>query len=365
MLKLGDSVTYLKGVGERRAKSFEKLGIKTVYDLLYHFPRSYAEFSSPVAIKDVVSDEVNIISGKIAKKMRPAFIKKGMTVYKAIFTDDESDVTIIIYNSEYLFDQLKEGESYVLMGKVTGNLLRKEISSPSVLPIDSSKIQPIYSLTEGLTQNVVKNAQKNALRVFDDAVIEPVPKWILQEYNLSTLRFALENMHFPIDNAVLEMAKRRLVFDELLVLQLGMSMLRSENNTLTGSVMKLADLKEFFDCLPFELTNAQQNAISDCTADMCRLSPMNRLIQGDVGSGKTAVAAACCYFAHKNGRQSALMAPTEILAGQHYLTLKKFLEPCGISVCLLTGSLTPKQKTQLKKRIFCRCRHSCTCAKIN
>lgn len=349
---LEKDITYLKGVGEKRAKLYEKLGIKTVYDLLYHFPRSYIDYSSPVPISQAILDENNIIHGTITKKFPPSMIRKGMTIYKAIITDYESDITITIYNSEFLFDKLVEGESYSLYGKVTGNFIRKEISSPTILPDNiEEKIQPIYSLTEGLSLNLVQNAVRNALKVFDDNIYEPMPKSILSEYELCSLQYALKNIHFPQDMKAYEIAKKRLVFDEFFLLQLGMAKLRGNNRELSGAVMKDKDISEYYKALPFELTNAQKNAINACLNDMCGKYPMNRLIQGDVGSGKTAVAAACCYMAHKNSYQSALMAPTDILATQHYNTLINFLEPLGVKVCLLKGSLTPKKKALLKEEI--------------
>jgi ATP-dependent DNA helicase RecG len=349
---LEKDITYLKGVGEKRAKLYEKLGIKTVYDLLYHFPRSYIDYSSPVPISQAILDENNIIHGTITKKFPPSMIRKGMTIYKAIITDYESDITITIYNSEFLFDKLVEGESYSLYGKVTGNFIRKEISSPTILSDDvEEKIQPIYSLTEGLSLNLVQNAVRNALKVLDDNIYEPMPKSILAEYGLCSLQYALKNIHFPQDMKAYEIAKKRLVFDEFFLLQLGMAKLKGNNRELSGAVMKDKDVSEYYKALPFELTNAQKNAINACLNDMCGKYPMNRLVQGDVGSGKTAVAAACCYMAHKNSYQSALMAPTDILATQHYNTLTNFLEPLGVKVCLLKGSLTPKKKALLKEEI--------------
>lgn len=349
---LEKDITYLKGVGEKRAKLYQKLGVKTVYDLLYHFPRSYIDYSSPVPISQAILDENNIIHGTITKKFPPSMIRKGMTIYKAILTDYESDITITIYNSEFLFDKLVEGESYSLYGKVTGNFIRKEISSPTILSDDvEEKIQPIYSLTEGLSLNLVQNAVRNALKVLDDNIYEPMPKSILAEYGLCSLQYALKNIHFPQDMKAYEIAKKRLVFDEFFLLQLGMAKLKGNNRELSGAVMKDKDVSEYYKALPFELTNAQKNAINACLNDMCGKYPMNRLVQGDVGSGKTAVAAACCYMAHKNSYQSALMAPTDILATQHYNTLTNFLEPLGVKVCLLKGSLTPKKKALLKEEI--------------
>lgn len=352
LLSLDNDITCLKGVAEKRAKLYGKLGIKTVYDLLYHFPRSYIDFSEPVPISGAILDEPNVISGRITRKLPPSHIRKGMTIFKAILTDDASDITITIYNSEFLFDKLRVGEKYILYGKVTGNFLRRDISSPLIMPAsDDNRIQPVYSLTEGLNQSMYMNTVKNALTVFDGEIYETLPKWILKEHNLCTLEYALKNYHFPQNMLAQKNAKRRLVFDELLILQLGMLMLRNSNTKKAGCVMSNTDIAKFYQSLPFELTSAQKRAIDECLHDLSGTTPMNRLVQGDVGSGKTAVAAACCYAAFINNSQSALMAPTEILAQQHYNTLTSFLEPLGVKVCLLTGSLTPKQKKLVKEGI--------------
>ncbi len=349
---LEKDITYLKGVGEKRAKLYQKLGVKSVFDLLFHFPRGYVDYSSPVPIKDCVLNDFNIISGAVSQKLPPQYIRKGMTIFKAILTDYEDDITVIIYNSEFLFNQLKVGESYLLNGKVTGTFLRKEITSPIILSADcAQKVQPVYPLTEGLTQSLIQNTVKSALKILDEKLFEPLPKWIVAENQLPALQYALENIHFPQDMKAVEIAKKRLIFDELLILQLGMLMLRGRNRSKTGFRMRKTEMSGFFENLPFELTGAQKSAVSDCTSDMCGEFPMNRLVQGDVGSGKTAVAAACCYFSYRNGSQSALMAPTEILASQHFDTLKSFLEPLGVSCCLLTGSLSAKQKSSLKLAI--------------
>ena len=350
--KLDSDIKYLKGVGPKRAEYYQKIGVSTVADLLCHYPRSYMDFSSPVSINDAVLDENNIIKGRILKKLAVARIRKGMTIYKAVMTDDESDITIVIYNSEFAFNKLIEGKEYLLYGKVTGNLVRKEISSPVILEADTNdKIQPVYPLTEGLTQSLVRTTVHNALKYLDGEIYETVPKDIAARRGLCSLNFALENIHFPKDFLSLSIAKNRLVFDEFLTLGLGMLKLKGRSRGKTGCKMEKASLEEFYDGLPFKLTNAQINAINDCVSDMQKGSPMNRLIQGDVGSGKTAVAAACAFFAYKNGYQTALMAPTEILANQHYKTLSDFLAPFGVSMNLLTGSLTAKNKREIKESI--------------
>ena len=350
--KLDSDITYLKGVGPKRAEYYKKLGVLTVADLLCHYPRSYMDFSSPVSINDAVLDENNIIKGRIVKRLAAARIRKGMTIYKAVMTDDESDITIVIYNSEFAFNKLIEGREYLLYGKVTGNLVRKEISSPIILDADiADKIQPVYPLTEGLTQPLLRTTVQNALKYLDGEIYETIPKEIAARRGLCSLNFALENIHFPKDFLSLSIAKNRLVFDEFLTLGLGMLKLRGRSRGKTGCKMKDVSIDEFYDGLPFKLTNAQLNAINDCISDMKKGYPMNRLVQGDVGSGKTAVAAACAFFACKNGCQTALMAPTEILANQHYKTLSDFLVPFGIRICLLTGSLTAKNKREIKESI--------------
>lgn len=350
--RLDSDITYLKGVGPKRADLYKKLGVSTVADLLCHYPRSYMDFSNPVSIKDAIPNENCIIKGRIIKKLAPARIRKGMIIYKAILTDDENDITIIIYNSEFAFNRLIEGEEYLLYGKVTGNLIRKEISSPIILNADiPDKIQPVYPLTEGLTQSLVRTTVQNALKYLDGEIYETIPKEIAAKRGLCSLNFALENIHYPRDFLSLSIAKNRLVFDEFLTLGLGMLKLKGRNRSKTGCKMKNVSIDKFYQGLPFKLTNAQLNAINDCISDMQNGSSMNRLIQGDVGSGKTAVAAGCAFFAYQNDFQTALMAPTEILANQHFKTLSEFLTPFGVKLCLLTGSLSAKEKREIKEQI--------------
>jgi ATP-dependent DNA helicase RecG len=245
------------------------------------------------------------------------------------------------------------GYEYYFYGKVTGDLLKKEITSPHVIAGDSKELfQPVYSLTEGLTGAIVQTNIKSCLQILDSEPIEILPKDIIEENNLCGLTEAIKNIHFPQSKEMLDMAKKRLAFDELLTLQLGMLMLKGRNKQKTAIKMSSdTNVEILYQTIPFELTNAQKQAISEICADLCSSVPMNRLLQGDVGSGKTAVAAAACYFAYLNGCQSALMAPTEILAIQHYNTLCEFLGPLGVQVCLLTGSLTAKKKNAVKEQI--------------
>ncbi len=351
-MALNDNIQYLKGVGPKRAEMLKKLDIQTIGDLIYHLPRNYLDFTSPVAIEDAVLDEMNVISGRVVSKLAPARIRKGMTIYRLVFTDGVSDMTVVIYNSEFAFKALEIGNDYILYGKVTGNLTSKEMTSPTVLKSSSNdKIMPIYPLTDGINQNCLRSVIKKALEQLDSQNLETLGTDILKNTHLMPLDKALREIHFPSSRELASLARRRLAFDELLTLQLGMYEMRSSQRTLTGYKMSDHSINAYYNTLPFKLTDAQSRAISECISDMQSDVPMNRLVLGDVGSGKTAVAAACCYFAHLNGAQSVLMAPTEILAQQHHETLRKFLAPLGVEVALLTGSLNAKNKTLLKKLI--------------
>lgn len=345
-----DDVKYLKGVGPAKAQLLSKLNITTVGGLLNHYPANYLDISSPVSIEDAVLDETNIIAATVVSKKAPAMIRKGMTIYKLTVTDGVSDMQVTIYNSKFLFDSLKIGESYILCGKVTGNFTLREMSSPQVLKLSSDSILPIYPLTEGINQRFMRDTMKKALETVDKSY-ETLDNAALENLGLVSVRDALFGIHFPKSQSDIVLARRRLAFDELLTLQLGMKYLREKNRQSTGFVMKPLSIDDYYRALPYDLTGAQKRAISECLSDMREQTPMNRLILGDVGSGKTAVAAACCYFAAKNGAQSVLMAPTEILANQHYDTLCEYLTPLGVKVTLLTGSLTAKAKTQMRDQI--------------
>ncbi len=339
-------------MGEKRSGLYEKLGITTVYDLLYHFPRYYLDFTCPVQISQAPLGESCILRGRVVKKIPAARIRRDLTVYKAVFTDDSADITIIIYNSGYAFDKLQLDCEYFLVGKVTGNMLRREINSPQIFPADMCDlVQPVYHLTEGVSQLLLRQSMHEALKAFDRFIYEPLPKWVMQKYKLCSLEYALKNIHFPQDMHACEIASERLIFDELLTLQLGMLMMKERSRLSSGCRMKDISIDDFYGSLPFTLTNGQLGAVNDCIKDMCGESPMNRLVQGDVGSGKTAVAAGAAYFAFKNGCQTALMAPTEILASQHYETMTEFLSPLGVKTALLTGSMTAKQKKLVKEGI--------------
>jgi len=354
MTNLFRPVTVLKGVAAKRAGLYEKLGISTPFDLLYHIPRNYIDYSSPVPVNETVLNENNVVAGIVMKKFPEQRIRKGLSVFKAVVSDNGNPFTVIFYNSVYTFDGLKENEEYIFYGKVTGNLVSREMNSPKFIPAGSENtLRAVYPLTAGLTNTMVQTNVSESLRILAAEPFEFLPEKIREENNLCGLGSALKNIHFPESREAMERARRRLAFDELLNLQLGMRMLRHRNSDSKAGCIMSPDvsIEEFREGLPFTMTGAQNRAAEDIVRDMCGEKPMNRLLQGDVGSGKTAVAAAACFFAVRNSCQCALMAPTEILASQHFRTLSGFLSPFGIRVCLLTGSMTARQKTAVKTEI--------------
>lgn len=351
--KLFGGTETLKGVGEAKAEKYLKLGIKSVYDLLCHFPKNYLDFHNNVSIEDSEVNEYNCLKLKIKSKSAPQAVRNRLVVCKAVATDGTDDITVVMFNNVYAFQYLKTGYEYYMYGKVTENLFGKEITSPVYIHSgEKNFIQPIYKLTQGLTVNVLRNDMKQAIALMKSEPFETLPESIMKKYNLCPLMWSLENIHFPESKVSADMARRRLAFDELLKLQLGMMIMKNRSRTHTGFKMNSSvKISDFVKGLPFELTGDQKKASLEIIKDLCRDVPMNRLLQGDVGSGKTAVAGIACCFAARNGVQSALMAPTEILAVQHYRTLSSFFEPFGIKVCLLTGSLKSREKNELHEKI--------------
>lgn len=354
MNELSKPITYLKGVGAKRAALYEKLNIFTVSDLLYHFPRSYVDFTNPVPLDEAENGQNVVAQAVVVKKLQSARIRRDFVIYKALAKDVNSACSLVLtfFNQPYAFESIKENETYLFYGKISGDFLKKEMNSPQIVSAqDKNLILPNYPLTANLSVKMLRANMQSALEKAQRNDIEFLPKNILEEYNLCDLKSALSLIHFPKNISDVQKARYRLAFDELLCLALGLKMFRKNRTQTSGCAMKNADMTSFYDNLPFEMTNGQKLAISDIINDMQRKTPMNRLLQGDVGSGKTAVAAAACFFAHKNGFQSALMAPTEILANQHYNTLKGFLEIYGIGVGLLTGSMSATQKREIKNKI--------------
>ncbi|MBQ8932577.1 MAG: ATP-dependent DNA helicase RecG [Ruminiclostridium sp.] len=342
-------VCFVKGVGEKRAKLLQKLGINTAMDLVMHYPRGYIDFNDAVPISEAISEESCVVRATVTKKLTP-YRGGRVNIFKCIVSDGSGDMLITFFNSEYSFKRLMLDKEYCFYGKAAGDFLRKEMNSPIFIDADEPvKLLPRYRLTEGLTHNIISTCVKNALSGFDFE--DCFSNEFLKEYGLIGYSDALKMIHFPKTKAEYNLAKHRLTFEELFTLQAGLKSLRSRKQKLAGSTMQGQSLEPYYSSLPFTPTNAQKKAIEECTRDMQRNVPMNRLLQGDVGSGKTAVAAATCYFAAVNGYQSTLMAPTEILAKQHYDTLCNFLNPLGINIQLLTGSATASEKKKIRSLI--------------
>ncbi len=350
-----DSVDTLKGVGPRRAALYRKLGICTIRALTQYYPRSYLDLSAPVSIGDTVLGENNVIRATVIRKQGEQRLRKGLSIFRVFASDETGIITITIFNSRFLFDALETEQEYFFYGKVTGSLFRREMTSPLTLSAgESARIRPVYSLTEGLTNKMVQANMRDALAHWGESLTDSLPEELRQTYGLCPYRRAVENIHFPENKEALHEARRRLIFEELLTLQLGMQLLRGRERRLTAVRLTDRDVTPFLQALPFQLTAGQAGAIEDALDDMTgrtqpdqRIKPMNRLVLGDVGSGKTMVAAALCYACHKNGWQSAIMAPTQILAEQHYETLSRVLTPLGVSCCLLTGGLSPLARGEL------------------
>ena len=352
MLPPDASVTELKNVGPKRAALYQKLGIETVSDLLTFYPRSYQDFTSPKMAAECRDGEPAVIEGKILRKLPPAYIRKGMVLYKLTVTDGMQNFTVTIFNNEYAYYGVHLGETYIFAGKWNrlgnaGNLAMQNYLSPG----EAATLRPVYPLTEGLSSKMVQTNVQDAIARALPGLPDPIPGSVRAEYGLIGFRQAVQEIHFPESQEQMETARDRLAFEELLRLTLALKFLKGRGREKTRVRVQRPDLKPFVKSLPFPLTGAQKRVIAEILRDMASPYPMNRLLQGDVGSGKTLVAAAVSYAAIQKGYQAALMAPTEILAAQHEKTLRKFLEPMGVKVGLLTGSLTPKQKTAMREAI--------------
>lgn len=347
MLTASTDIRFLKGVGEKRAELLRKKGIDTVGALLRFYPRAYLDWQNITPISECHEGENVCVRAEITSPVKTANIRRGMTLYKFSAADDSGVIEVTLFNRKYLAENLREGRSYLFYGKLGYGITLRQMSSPEIMPAEYMGIEPVYAASEGLSSKTIEKIMKNAL-VYTDSMQDAIPDGIRQKNGLCDFKTALKSIHFPLERQALESAKRRLVFEELFVLQTGLLFLKRRRRALAGCTVKNNLLEEFKKTLSFKLTGAQERVINECLTDMMSPRPMNRLIQGDVGSGKTAVAAALMYISAGNGFQSALMAPTELLAEQHFKTLCKITENSGIKCALLTGSLTKKQKDEVK-----------------
>ena len=352
---LDRDIRYLKGIGEARAKMFQKLGITTVEDLLYFFPRDYEDRTKTAKVAECQKGETACVRAAVFSAVKENHIRKNMSVYTAIISDDTGAMNVVWYNNRFVKNALEPGKEYVFYGKISENRGRREMQNPIYEEVGreryTGRIAPIYPLTEGLSQNMIQSAMERALEEAG-ALKEYMPQSIREHYHIAELNFAMKNIHFPADFKSYEIARRRFVFEELLTVQLLLLRIKKDNSRNAGAVFEDTEcMREFAGGLPFALTGAQERVLSEIADDLCSGRQMNRLVQGDVGSGKTAVAAAAIYCAVKNGQQAVMMAPTEILAAQHYETLKSFFEPYGICVELLTGGMGIKEKRRVTESI--------------
>ncbi len=352
MLDLNSSIQYIKGVGEKKAGLFNKLGIFSVRDLVEYYPRTYEDRSRKKTVAQSESGSVACIEATLITPVKEHFVRKGMTLYKCDFTDGNTVIHVTIFNNKYLAAALKLYDNYILYGKIEKTLTSANMASPEIEKAENSDtIRPVYHATGRLNSKAIEKILKNALSNLGE-FRETLPTEVRLKYKLVSLDFAMRQIHFPNDSESLEKAQDRLIFEELLTLQLGLLKLKGKRRIKTDSIIKKDHTNEFIRLLPFEPTGAQLKAIRECCADMASGYPMNRLLQGDVGSGKTAVAAGIIYTAVKNGYQCALMVPTEILATQHAETLFDMLHGSGIKTELLTGSTSKSEKRRIKEMLI-------------
>lgn len=348
-MKLSDRIQYIKGIGEKRARLFEKLGIFTVSDLLWHLPRSFEDRSVVKNISDLLDGESVCVKAHLIQGIRNFKSGGGLRICQTAFSDGSGILKVTWFNSPYIQKQLADGEEYIIFGRVFYKGNHAEMINP-VCEKDSKgektgKILPVYPLTAGLSQNSLRSALKNAFASLSEMPAEILPPAIVKKYGYPDIETALKNIHFPKNAEDFYAARERLSFEEMLVMQTGILKMRFvRKNYIAPRITNVSCIKDFAASLPFELTGAQKRTINEICVDLKKNEPMNRLVQGDVGSGKTMVAAAAVYACVKAGYQAALMAPTEILAKQHFKTFTGVFSPLGIKTALLCGSQGVKEK---------------------
>lgn len=352
MLNLESDIKFIKGVGAKRAELFYKLGIFCVDALIHFYPRKYEDWTQTKTVSEVNNGDNISIKATMITPVKEHMIRRGMTLYKCRFSDGENIINVTIFNNKYLAQSLRIYEDYILFGKIEKNLTTAAMSSPKIEKIDTGiRVHPIYPASGKLTSNMIAKVIKTALDNLD-TIPETLDIGIRKKYNLISLDKAVRSIHSPENESEIYEARKRLIFEELLTLQLGLLKLKSNKKSKTSIHITKDYTDEFLPLLPYALTNAQQRAISECITDMQGVYPMNRLLQGDVGSGKTAVAAGIIYTAVKNGYQCALMAPTELLAQQHFESISKTFRNTDIKIKLLTGATKAAEKREIKSQLM-------------
>ena len=334
-------VRYLKGVGPKTAERFEKLGILTLSDLLCHYPRRYLDFSKPYSIAEAPADTECVVKAEVFAKPGGRILPGGRRMERITAGDDVSSLEITWFNNPYAAQKLELGQEYYFQGIVTGGMLRRQMVNPQVrtdAQVKSSPFEAVYPQTEGLTSSAIAKCVRQLLP-HAELLSDPLPSEMLKKYRLLSKADAVRAIHCPATEEEAFAARRRLIYEELLVLQLGIGRMKNHGAASTGAPMKKADASPFWESLPFSPTGAQRRAVEEILTDMSGETSMNRLLQGDVGSGKTLVAAAAIWACIRAGYQAALLAPTEILASQHAENLNRLLSPFGMRVALLTGGM--------------------------
>ncbi len=334
-------VRYLKGVGPKTAERFEKLGILTLSDLLCHYPRRYLDFSKPCSIAEAPADTECVVKAEVFAKPGGRILPGGRRMERITAGDDVSSLEITWFNNPYAAQKLELGQEYYFQGIVTGGMLRRQMVNPQVrtdAQVKSSPFEAVYPQTEGLTSSAIAKCVRQLLP-HAELLPDPLPPEMLKKYRLLSKADAVRAIHCPATEEEAFAARRRLIYEELLVLQLGIGRMKNHGAASTGAPMKKADASPFWESLPFSPTGAQRRAVEEILADMSGETSMNRLLQGDVGSGKTLVAAAAIWACIRAGYQAALLAPTEILASQHAENLNRLLSSFGMRVALLTGGM--------------------------
>lgn len=334
-------VRYLKGVGPKTAERFEKLSILTLSDLLCHYPRRYLDFSKPYSIAEAPADTECVVKAEVFAKPGGRILPGGRRMERITAGDDVSSLEITWFNNPYAAQKLELGQEYYFQGIVTGGMLRRQMVNPQVrtdAQVKSSPFEAVYPQTEGLTSSAIAKCVRQLLP-HAELLPDPLPPEMLKKYRLLSKADAVRAIHCPATEEEAFAARRRLIYEELLVLQLGIGRMKNHGAASTGAPMKKADASPFWESLPFSPTGAQRRAVEEILTDMSGETSMNRLLQGDVGSGKTLVAAAAIWACIRAGYQAALLAPTEILASQHAENLNRLLSPFGMRVALLTGGM--------------------------
>ena len=354
-IKLNTPIEQFPGIGPARGKKLAKLGIATAGDLLRNFPRDYEDRRTQTSIVRAQEGERVCIRAMVAQEPRLSRIRRGLDLVKVKAVDHSGMLNITYFNQAYIKDALRPGQEYIFFGQVEVSGRTKQMTNPVTEPADRRSITgcilPVYPLTAGISNNIMVSLTRKAVESCAGQVEEALPKSVLEQYGLAQSEFSYQNIHFPDSFEGLELARQRLIFEELFYLSAGLTMLKDRRTGASGPVCRGGSVEEFLKLLPFAPTAAQLRVMEECRQDMTGGRPMNRLVQGDVGSGKTAVAAAAGWLAVQSGLQVAMMAPTEILAQQHFHSLSALLGPAGVQVGLLTSSMTAAQKKQVRQQI--------------